>query len=70
MEEDTPKELLKKTRTAFFLILIVTILSFVVVIRSIDSNTTWRIVCSGIGLAIGITLTTMVYLQMLKLLKK
>jgi len=70
MEEDTPKELLKKTRTAFFLILIVTILSFIVVIRSINSNTPWRIVCSGIGLAIGITLTTMVYLQMLKLLKK
>jgi hypothetical protein len=70
METTKLKEQLRKAKIAFFLIVTTTVLSFVVVIRSVNSSSAVRIAASGLSMAIFLTLTTLVYLEILKLLKE
>jgi len=69
METTDNKGELKRVRTALTLNLIATAFTLIALIISINSNTTWRIVCSAFGFTCFLTLTIAVYTRLMKLQK-
>jgi hypothetical protein len=47
-----------------------TVFAFSVFIKSMDSNHLWKVICSGSGFAIFLTLTTLLLIRMFSFLKK
>jgi hypothetical protein len=66
---DTPRKL-KQVQFIFWINLAMTVFAFFVFIRSMDSAHLWKIICSGAGFAIFLTLTTLVLIRMLRLQKE
>jgi hypothetical protein len=65
---DSPQKL-KQVQFIFWLNLAMTVFAFSVFIKSMDSSHLWKIICSGAGFAIFLTLTTLVLIRMFRLQK-
>jgi hypothetical protein len=70
MEITGPHQKLKQVQFIFWINLAMTVFAFSVFIKSLDSTHLWKIICSGAGFAIFLTLTTLVLIQMLLLQKE
>lgn len=69
MVATSQKEELKKVRTALFLNLLPTSFGLYEFIASMNSGTTWRIVCAAIGFSGMLLLSIFVFARLLKLQK-
>lgn len=63
------KEKLKKSYVAFFLCLLMCFWSFSVFTKSIDNQIVWKIIASSVGFLFFLTLTFLLFLQMVKVRK-
>ncbi|MDB5141421.1 MAG: hypothetical protein JWQ66_134 [Mucilaginibacter sp.] len=61
---------LKQVQFIFWLNLAMTVFAFSVFIKSMHSTQLWKIICSGAGFAIFLTLTSLVLIRMLRLQKE
>ena len=69
MEATSQKDELKRVRTALFFNLLVTSFGFYEFIVSMNSGTTWRIVCAAVGFSGMLLLSVFVFARLLKLQK-
>jgi len=69
MEAVTKKDELKRVRTALFLNLLPTAFGLYELIVSMNSGTTWRIICAGVGFCGMLLLSIFVFARLLKLQK-
>jgi glucan phosphoethanolaminetransferase (alkaline phosphatase superfamily) len=70
MEITDALQKLKQVQFIFWLNLAMSVFAFSVWIKSMDSPHLWKIICSGAGFAIFLTLTTLVLIRMLRLQKQ
>jgi hypothetical protein len=63
------KEKLRKTRIAFFSILPILIFSMLVFLESFDKMVLWRIIASSVGFLVFLSLTLLVFRQLIRLQK-
>jgi hypothetical protein len=62
-------EKLRKTRIAFWINLPICAISMILVFKSIDSQVSWKIIASSIGFLGFLSLTLLVFRQMIRLQK-
>ena len=62
-------EKLRRTRIAFWFNLLICAISMIVVFRSIDSQILWKIIASSIGFLGSLSLTFLIFSQMIRLQK-
>ena len=70
MEISDAKQKLKQARFIFWTNMAMTLFAFSIFIKSFDSHQLWKIVCSGAGFFIFLCLTTLLFVQMMKLRKE
>ena len=70
MEITDQHQKLKQVQFIFWMNLAMTVFAFSVFMKSLDSTHLWKIICSGAGFAILLTLTTLVFIRMLRLQKE
>jgi hypothetical protein len=70
MEITDQRQKLKQVQFIFWMNLAMTVFAFSVFMKSLDSTHLWKIICSGAGFAILLTLTTLVFIRMLRLQKE
>jgi len=69
MESTANNNELKRVRMVFFINLAVSIIYLLIVFRSINTEVTWRIICSAIGFTGIFAVTVMVFLRLMQLQK-
>lgn len=70
MVNDTQKDEITRVRVAFFINLVATIVSFLVLLNLIDTHVTWRIIFGAIGFTGFISFTAVIYNRLAKLQKE
>lgn len=58
------KELLRRTKIAFWVNLVLCLISFTVLYKSIESETMWRIIASSIGFVVFLSFTLLAFREM------
>jgi len=61
---------LKKIKITFWINLIITVVSMIIFIKTVDSMILWKIIASGIGCLCFLALTVLVFIQLMKIQKQ
>ncbi|MFB9841361.1 hypothetical protein [Mucilaginibacter ginsenosidivorans] len=69
MEQTEQKQQLKQVQFIFWLNLALALFSFSIFIKSLNSDISWKMICSGAGFVLLLGLTTALFFRMMKLRK-
>ena len=62
-------EKLRKTKVAFWINLLITVVSMIIFLKIVDSMILWKIIASSIGCLGFLCLTILVFIQLMKIQK-
>jgi len=69
MQETDKAQQLKQAQFIFWLNLALTLFAFSAFVKSMGSNVSWKLACSGTGFVLFLGLTTILFVRMMRLRK-